>query len=139
MGIFGKGKSISLIGEVFDAITEVKPSTKSISSRKSYISTTTTTMPDIGVGLRNGSILDTLEKIDTILTDVDTEGEKRGYERAAAEYDAAFERIENEYLTVKKLLEQNMDDKDAEASRLISKLQQLEEYRRKLEIRVREK
>ena len=143
MGIFGK----SLAGMIFDAITDSKSSgssrgssgSSSSSSWKSYIPTTTTTMPNIGLGSRNGGILDTLEKIDTILTDVDNEGEKRGYERAAAEYDAAFERIENEYLTAKKLLEQKMANKDAEASRLISKLQQLEEDKKNLERRVREK
>lgn len=143
MGIFGK----SLAGLIFDAITDSKSSGSSGGSSgssssglwKPYIQTTTTTMPNIGFGSKSGGILDTLEKIDTILTDVDTEGEKRGYERAAAEYDAAYERIENEYLTAKKLLDQQMANKDAEASRLISKLQHLEEDKKNLERRVREK
>lgn len=119
MSIFGK----SLAGLIFDSITTSKPST---------------TVPT-GIGLGSGNILDTLEKLDTVLMDVDTEGEKRGYERAAVEYDAAYERIENEYLTAKKLLNQQMANKDAEASRLISKLQQLEEDKKDLERRVREK
>lgn len=143
MGIFGK----SLAGMIFDAITDSKSSgssrgssgSSSSSSWKPYIPTTTTTMPNIGLGSRSGGIMDTLEKIDTILTDVDTEGEKRGYERAAAEYDAAYERIENEYLAAKKMLNQQMVNKDAEATRLISKLQQLEEEKKILERQVREK
>lgn len=143
MGIFGK----SLAELIFDAITDsISPGSSKGSSGSSsfnswepYIPTTTTSMPYIGLGSRSGNILDTLEKIDTILTDVDTEGEKRGYERAVAEYDAAFERIEKEYLTAKNLLEQKMANKDAEASRLISKLQQLEEDKKNLDRRVREK
>ena len=139
MGIFGK----SLAGMIFDAITDSKSSGSSrgssgSSSWKPYIPTTTTTVPT-GIGLGGGNILDTLEKLDTVLMDVDTEGEKRGYERAAAEYDAAYERIENEYLTAKKMLDQQMANKDAEATRLISKLQQLEEEKKNLERQVREK
>ena len=142
MGIFGK----SLAGLIFDAITDSRsPSSSRGSSESSSFSSwepyipTTTSMPYIGLGTRSGNVLDTLEKIDTILTDVDTEGEKRGYERAAAEYDAAFECIENEYWTAKKLLEQKIANKEEESSRLISKLQQLEEDKKNLERRVREK
>lgn len=136
MGIFVK----SLAGMIFDAITDSKSSSRSSgsSSWKPHVPTTTTTVPT-GIGLGGGNILDTLEKLDTVLMDVDTEGEKRGYERAAVEYDAAYERIENEYLTAKKMLDQQMVNKDAEATRLISKLQQLEEDKKFLERQVREK
>lgn len=139
MGIFGK----SLAGLIFDAITDTKSSGSSrdssgSSSWKPYIPTTNTTVPT-RIGLGGGNILDNLEKLDTVLMDVDTEGVKRGYERAAAEYDAAYERIENEYLTAKKMLDQQMVNKDAEATRLIYKLQQLEEDKKNLERRVREK
>lgn len=101
MSIFGK----SLAGVIFDAITDSKSSGSSngssgSSSWKPYIPTTTTTVPTV-IGLGGGNILDTLEKLDTVLMDVDTEGEKRGYERAAAEYDAAYDRIESEYFTAK--------------------------------------
>lgn len=131
-----------LAGVVYDKIKDSKSSGSSkgssgISPLKPYIPEIPTTFPT-GIGQRD-NILDTLEKLDMLFMDVDTEGEKRGYERAAAEYDAAYERIENEYLTAKKLLDQQMVNKDAEATRLISKLQQLEEEKKYLEREVREK
>ena len=132
MGIFDK----SLVKIIFDTLTD--PKSSGLSSRKLPISTTTPTLPT-GIGTGDPKILDTLEKLDTVLMDVDTEGEKRGYERAAAEYDAAYVRIENEYLTAKNLLEQLITSKDTEATRLISKLQKLEEDKRILERKVHEK
>lgn len=138
MSIFGK----SLAGLIFDAVTDKKTSGKSSgsSSWTSYVPKTTTTMPTgVGLGSKSGGILETIEKIDTILMDVDTEGQKRGYERAAAEYDAAYERIEKEYLVAKRVLEQQMASKDDEASKLISKLQQLEKEKKAVARRVNEK
>ena len=135
MSIFGK----SLAGMIFDAVTDSKSDGPSSSGlQRLHLPTTTTTVPT-GIGLGNNSIIDTLEKLDTVLMDVDTEGKKRGYERASAEYDIAYKHIENEYLMAKKMLEQQMASKDAEVSELISKLQQLEEEKRVLERRVREK
>lgn len=129
MDIFGK----SLMDEIFDILTDSTPSKPS--SWKLSIPTITAPTGNLG----GSNILNTLEKLDTVFMDVDTEGEKRGYERAAAEYDAAYERIETEYLKAKELLEQQITNKDTEAIRLISKLQQLEENKKELECRVHEK
>lgn len=138
MGFFGK----SLAEIIFGAVTGSKSSTSSSFSLNDMIKTTITpTVPTVNPFLtpKPDTPLDTFKKLDTILMDVDTEGEKRGYERAAAEYDAAYERVENEYLTAKKLLDQQMADKDAEFSRLISKLQELEEDVKNLKREIREK
>ena len=119
--------TFGLIGAICDGIKDSKTSGSSRSNPiKIDLPTTPTTVPT-GIGLGKGGVLDTLEKLDTILMDVDTEGEKRGYERAAAEYDVAYERIENEYLETKKMFESQKANKDEESSRLIKKLQRLEE------------
>lgn len=129
-----KKSNKSIVGLIASAITGSKSSQGSNSRR--YVPTTTTTILD-GPGL--GEISKTAEKIKTVLSDVETEGKKRGYERAAAEYDAAYERIENEYLAAKRILEQQTAGKEAEVSRLLTKLQQLESKKKTLEHAVREK
>lgn len=135
MGLFGK----SLAGIIIDAITNSSSSSGlSSSSWEPSIPTTTTTVPTIP-GMGSGGIFDTLEKLDTVLMDVDTEGQKRGYERAAAEYDAAFERVEKEYLETKRLIDKQIATKGSEASGLISKLQELEREKEKLNWQIKDK
>ena len=79
------------------------------------------------------TIDNTLDKLELIFTDVDLEGAKRGYSRAAKEYNAAYERIKNEYSITEQMLDQEKINKEIESDRLISKLQQLEEVKSKLE------
>lgn len=45
------------------------------------------------------------EKIDMLFKDVETEGKKQGYKRAASEYEKVFRVIENEYKQTKELIQ----------------------------------
>lgn len=80
-----------------------------------------------------------LEKVDMLLTDVETEGKKQGYARAVAEYDKAFRAIEGEYDATKKLIEYQKDTYDTQSDALIEKLSELEHQKEKLENQVMQK
>lgn len=128
MGLFGKSLS-----EIFmDAITD------SDSSKTDWFNPIISEPSRSSLGMEDSrKIFDKLETV--FMDDVETEGQKRGYERAAAEYDAAFERIENDYCEAKRILDQQADDKKAEAARLISKLQELQQRKSRLEQEIEEK
>lgn len=55
-----------------------------------------------------------LEKVDMLLTDVETEGKKQGYARAVAEYDKAFRAIEGEYDATKNIMTNSLTKTDFE-------------------------
>ena len=54
-----------------------------------------------------------------LLTDVETEGKKKGYQRAAIEYEVAFRRIEKEFKETKNLINSQKNDYGNEAYKYI--------------------
>lgn len=80
-----------------------------------------------------------IEKVKTIFSDVETDGRKQGYARAASEYEDAFRRVEREYEKTKDVLTQQMAEKEATATKLITQLQQLERKREQLKEHLDEK
>ena len=82
---------------------------------------------------------DDIKKVKTIFSDVETDGRKQGYARAASEYEDAFRRVEREYEKTKDVLTQQMAEKEATATKLIAQLQQLERKRKQLKERLDEK
>ena len=95
------------------------------------------------VGNSLGDIFDNgpslLDKVNMLLTDVETEGKKQGYTRAAAEYEKAFRAIEGEYNTVKKLIEYQKNMYDSHSNALIEKLEMLEQQKDTLKKQVDQK
>lgn len=132
MGLFSTGLGGRLIDSVSDAISD------SSSNFDNPFVLTTVPILNSG-GLEKGNIIDTIKKMDIVFSDVETEGQKRGYERAAKEYDAAFERVEKEYFETKQILDKQIADKDMESSKLILKLQQLEDEKTRLERQIKDK
>lgn len=80
-----------------------------------------------------------IDKIDMIFTDVETEGKKKGYSRAAKEYEKVFCYIEEEYNKVKNIMENQKDIYGTKSDILIQKLEELENKRQNLENQVEEK
>lgn len=129
MGIFGK----TLADLFIDTLTG------SDSSESKWLNPVISEDPYGGLRSKE-SPLKTLEKLETVfMDDVEVEGKKRGYERAAAEYDAAFERVEKEYLETKKLIEQQLSSKDSEVTQLIAELKKLERCKEYLEQEIENK
>jgi ribonucleotide reductase alpha subunit len=73
------------------------------------------------------------EKIDMLFTDVETEGKKQGYKRAASKYEKAFKEIEYEYNKTKELIESQKSNYGNESEKLIEKLSELEKQKKLLE------
>lgn len=80
-----------------------------------------------------------IEKIDMIFTDVELEGEKKGYKRAASEYEITFKEIENEYEEVKELIESMKSSYVTKSDKLIAKLSELERQKISLQKQVERK
>lgn len=95
------------------------------------------------VGNPLGDIFDNgpslLDKVDMLFTDVETEGKKQGYTRAAAEYEKAFRAIEGEYNAAKKLIEYQKNMYDSQSDALIEKLEALERQKENLKKQVEQK
>lgn len=72
----------------------------------------------------------------TIFSDVETEGKKRGYEKAAKEYADAYRKIEKEYNETKISIEGQKNTYGNQAFRLIDQLEKLERQKRELEKQV---
>lgn len=85
---------------------------------------------------RKPSIIDA---IDAVITDVETEGKKEGYEQAAKEYEKVFKKIEKEYKETKNLIIAQKNKYDAKSEALIEKLNSLETKKAKLEEQLRTK
>lgn len=119
MGLFE-----SIIEVVVDAIKDSGSSSGGVFSPP----TTTTTGPVLPMSSPR-SIVDTLEKVELLFTDVETEGQKRGYEKAASEYEDAFGKIEEEYRSTKRILDNEVITKEAKADKLIARLKELEMVR----------
>lgn len=77
------------------------------------------------------------EKIDMLFTDVETEGKKQGYKKAASEYEKAFRAIEKEYKETKELIEFQKSNYGNQSDELITKLSELEKQEKLLEERMK--
>lgn len=80
-----------------------------------------------------------IEKVEMIFTDVEIEGKKRGYDRAAKEYSVAYHAIEKEFFETKKLIEQLKKSYNNKAEILIQKLELLEKEKKCLESEINAK
>ena len=74
-----------------------------------------------------------------LLTDVETEGKKQGYQRAAKEYEVAFRRIEKEFKETKDLINNQKNDYGNEAYKYIEKLEKLEQQKESLQNQINSK
>lgn len=74
-----------------------------------------------------------IEKVDMLFKDVETEGKKQGYKKAANEYEKAFRAIETEYKQTKELIESQKNSYSTKSDILIEKLSELERQRSELE------
>lgn len=95
-----------------------------------------------GGSLRGGLFNDgpnVIEKVEMLFTDVETEGKKQGYNRAAREYKKVYRDIENEFLETKMIIEQQKNSYDNKADSLINKLKSLEREKENLEKQVNDK
>lgn len=77
-----------------------------------------------------------IEKVDMLFKDVETEGKKQGYKKAASEYEKAFRIIEAEYKETKELIESQKNSYSKQSDILIEKLSKLERQRSELEKQV---
>ena len=68
----------------------------------------------------------TKEKIDLLFMDVETEGKKRGYEKAAKEYRIAYLSVEKEFKEAKELIDNQKNKYGNQAYQYIERLEQLE-------------
>jgi len=91
-----------------------------------------------GGGHRN-SVPDLIDTFGMLFTDVETEGKKQGYARAAAEYEKAFSAIENEYKYTKYLIRSSRNMQEKQSNALLQKLQSLEQRKRDLEKQLEQK
>lgn len=73
------------------------------------------------------------EKIDMLFKDVETEGKKQGYKRAASEYEKVFRVIENEYKQTKELIQSQKSNYGNQSEKLIARLSELEKQKKSLE------
>lgn len=82
---------------------------------------------------------DIIDKVEMLFTDVEKEGKKKGYSRAAEEYGKVFRSIESEYKQAKELIESQKNMYDMQSDALIEKLEALEKQKRRLENQVEQK
>lgn len=80
-----------------------------------------------------------IDKLELIFTDVEVEGKKQGYARAATEYEKVFRSIQREYKETKELIESQINMYDKQSDTLIAKLEALEKQKKRLERQVRQK
>ena len=74
------------------------------------------------------------EQVDILfMEDVQTEGKKRGYAKAADEYEVLYRNLEEEYRKVIQLMSDQKLSKDEKFNKLITKLQHLEQERKEIE------
>lgn len=97
----------------------------------------------------DGSILDRImhkepkvsfaDKVNMVFTDVETEGKKQGYNRAAKEYDSVYQKLETEYFEAIRIISQQKNVYGNQADELINKLASLEAEEQKLKRQVEAK
>lgn len=81
----------------------------------------------------------TKDKVEMLFTDVETEGKKQGYDRAAKEYGVAYQKIEREFKETKEFIENQKNVYGTQAYQFIERLEVLEEQKEKLEKQVNSK
>ena len=91
---------------------------------------------DIYDNRRSNTRVSVGEKLETIFSDVETEGKKRGYEKAAKEYADAYRKIEKEFNETKISIEGQKNTYGNQAYQLIDQLEKLERQKRELEKQV---
>lgn len=70
---------------------------------------------------------------DILMGDVETEGKKWGYKKAARKYESAFSQIEKEYKQTKEIIKNKAELYDKKSDMLIQRLEYLENSRKQLE------
>ncbi len=73
------------------------------------------------------------------IVDVETEGKKRGYNKAVKEYEPIFREIENQYYETKKTIEEEKNNYGLKSDRLITRLEELEKEKDALQRAVNER
>ena len=80
------------------------------------------------------------DKIDVLLTvDVETEGKKRGYEKASKEYDVAYKAIEKQFKDTEAFFETQKSIYGGQAMMFVNRLEKLEKQKEYLENQVKSK
>lgn len=80
-----------------------------------------------------------IDKLDMLLTDVETEGKKQGYDKAAREYSVAFDAIESEYKSAREMIDNQKKENDEKSELLIQKYEELVRTREELQSKVSSK
>lgn len=80
-----------------------------------------------------------IDKVDMLFTDVEKEGKKQGYSKAAAEYEKVYKDLKVEYRKTKELIESQKNMYDKQSDVFINTLEMLENQKRNLENQVRQK
>lgn len=84
-------------------------------------------------------IIDGLEKTSIIFSteeELEIDGRKCGYERAAQEYEEVFRTLQDEYAEIKRIIVENKEKYSKRSNMLIKKLESLEQQRNSLEQKV---
>lgn len=85
---------------------------------------------------RRRTILDRINEVGILFEDVETEGKKLGYEKAAKEYTEAFQTIKENYESIKKIVDNEMMSKGMMIDQLSVRLAKLREKREQLQAEV---
>lgn len=80
-----------------------------------------------------------IDKMDMLITDVEIEGKKQGYTRAAKEFEEAFRSIEEKYKQTIAFLQSQKDFYNYKANEFIDILEQLEKQEEKLKKQINDK
>ncbi len=80
-----------------------------------------------------------IDKVNMLFTDVETEGKKQGYSKAAAEYEKVYQNLVIEYRKTKELIDSQKNMYDKQSDVLINTLEMLENQKRNLENQVMQK
>ena len=77
-------------------------------------------------------VFEIVDSIQMLTTDVETEGRKNGYERAAREYETVYRELEIEYVNAIKHLREQQSAYHTESEKYLNKLSSLESERGRL-------
>lgn len=84
-------------------------------------------------------IINKIDNVEIILTDVETEGKKQGYARAAREYEKVFASLQTEWANAAQMIEASRESQTAEDRELIARLQMAESRKERLKQQLDEK